>query len=117
MLASLDRAINIQVKSVLIATDFSAASERALRHALAVARYFGAKLYVAHVVSSVWITIAGPDAIAQSTTLALRDLTLLERDLVVSGELRGMHHQAVVCYGDIWSELQRIIRREAVDLV
>jgi nucleotide-binding universal stress UspA family protein len=117
MLVLPDRAINVQFKAVLIATDFSAASGKALRHALAIARYSGAKVYIIHVVSSVWITIAGPDAVAQSTTLALRDLMLLERELVVSGALREMRHQAIVCYGDTWSELQRVIRREGVDLV
>jgi len=44
---------DIHLKSVLIATDFSEASDKALRHALAIARHYGAKLYLAHVIS--WI--------------------------------------------------------------
>jgi len=117
MLATLNRAIDVQLKSVLIATDFSAASEKALRHALAIARYSGARFYLMHVVSSLGHTILGPDPIAQSTTLALRDLTLLERELIASGALREMHHHAMVCDGDIWRELQRVIARERIDLV
>ena len=42
---------DILLNSVLIATDFSEASEKALRHALAIARHYGAKLYLLHVVS------------------------------------------------------------------
>jgi len=117
MVASFNTAIDLQLKSVLIATDFSATSEKAIRHALAIARHFRAKLYLLHVVSSLGIIIAGPDAIAQSTTLAFRDLTLLERELVTSGALREMRHQAMVCSGDIWTELQRVIGREDIDLV
>jgi hypothetical protein len=42
--------IDVQVKSVLIATDFSPASERALCQATAVARLYEAKFYLLHVV-------------------------------------------------------------------
>ena len=54
---------DIHLKSVLIATDFSEASEKALRHALAIARHYGAKFYLAHVVSSPAFTLVGPDAV------------------------------------------------------
>jgi len=54
---------DILLKSVLVATDFSEASDKALRHALAIARHYGAKLYLAHVVSSLGFTLVGPDAV------------------------------------------------------
>jgi nucleotide-binding universal stress UspA family protein len=116
MLAPLDYAIDVQLKSVLIATDFSAASEKALRHALAIARSSHAKLYLMHVVSSPVLNIAGPEAVAQSTTRSLRDLMLLERGLIADGSLRDMRYQALVYDGDIWSELQRVIGRERIDM-
>jgi nucleotide-binding universal stress UspA family protein len=115
--ATASMAPDIQLKSVLVAIDFSGASTKALCHGLAIARYYDAKLYAMHVVSSVGLTIAGPDAIAQATMLALRDATLTERKLVASGALRDIHHQVIVRPGDIWTELQAVIRREAVDLL
>jgi len=108
---------DVQLKSVLVATDFSAVSRKALHHALAIARHYGAKLYAMHVVSSLGLTIAGPDAIGQSTIAALREATLTERKLVASGALRGIHHQVIVRPGQIWAELQAVIREEAVDLL
>jgi nucleotide-binding universal stress UspA family protein len=36
---------DIRLKSVLIATDFSEASEKPLRHALAIARHYGSEIY------------------------------------------------------------------------
>ncbi len=43
----------IGIKSILIAYDFSEASRKALRHSLAIARHYGAKLHLAYVVSSI----------------------------------------------------------------
>jgi nucleotide-binding universal stress UspA family protein len=87
---------DIQLKSVLVATDFSLSSGKALRHGLNIAQYFHAKLYLFHVVSSLGLTIAGPQAIATSTTLALKDAMLLERRLVATGWLKGLRHQVIV---------------------
>ena len=113
----LNLATDVRLNSVLIATDFSAASEKALRHTLSIARYYGAKLYIMHVVSSAGLTMAGPDAIAQATTAALRDTTLTERELIASGALRDLRHRMIVSHGDIWTQLQAVIQGESIDLV
>jgi nucleotide-binding universal stress UspA family protein len=65
----------------------------------------------------VGLTLAGPEAIAQATTLAFRDISLTERELVASGALRDMRHRVIVRQGDVWNELQAVIRDEAVDLL
>ena len=109
---------DIQLRSVLIATDFSPASAKALRHALSIARQYGAKLYAMHVVSSMALTIAGPEAIAQATSAALRDAALTERRLVSSGALKDIHHQVIIRQGgDIWAELEAVIRDKGIDLL
>ena len=56
-------ALDLRLKSVLMATDLSPASVKPLHHALAIARYYGAKLYVAHVVSPIPYLMAGPEAL------------------------------------------------------
>jgi nucleotide-binding universal stress UspA family protein len=53
---------DLQLKSVLIATDFSPASDRAVFQAISIARHYGAKLYVVHIVSSLGFILAGPGA-------------------------------------------------------
>ena len=78
----------VEVRSVLLATDLSQASAKPLRHALAIARYFGAKFYLAHVVSSVGLTMAGPDAIDGAEQAVCRDAARLEDDLVRRGGSR-----------------------------
>lgn len=53
----------VAVKSVQIAHDISETSHKPLHHAIAIARHFGATFYLAHVVSGLGCTIAGPEAL------------------------------------------------------
>jgi nucleotide-binding universal stress UspA family protein len=109
---------DIQINAVLIATDFSPASAKALRHAVSIAEHYGARLFLVHVVSSIGLRMAGPDAIVEATTAAQRDAMFTERQLVASGALAGIHHHMIVRPGDdVWSELQAIIRKEGIDLL
>jgi len=108
---------DILLKSVLIATDFSEASDKALRHALAIARHYGAKLYLAHVVSSLGFTLVGPEAVNLATQIVSRDASELENRLVQSGALAGLRHEVIVSQGNVWDQLGRIIGREQVELV
>ena len=108
---------DIHLKSVLIATDFSEASDKAARHALAIARHYGAKLYLAHVVSSLGFTIVGPDAVNLATEIVSRDACELENRLVQSGALAGLAHEVIVRQGNVWDELDKIINQEKIELV
>lgn len=109
--------VDTAVKSVLITTDFSKASEKPLRHALAIARHYGAKFYLTHVVSSVGYTIAGAQALQLASEAAARDVQKLEQDLVENGLLAGLEHEFILRQGDIWKQVQSIIQEKHVDLV
>lgn len=116
-MSTVAQAIEVHLKSVLIATDFSGASEKPLRHALAIARRYGAKFYLAHVISSRGFTIAGPDTVIAAADAVWRDARRLDEDLVKSGALAGLRHEVIVRQGEVWEELEKIIRQEHVDLV
>lgn len=105
------------LKSVLVGSDFSEASWKPLRHAISIARHFHAKLYMAHIVSSVGLTIAGPEALNLATDAARRDVEKMERDLVESGALAGLSHELIVRQGDVWEELQAIIHEKQADAI
>ena len=107
----------LKPRSILTATDFSEVSENALRHSLALARFYGSRLCLAHVVSSLGLTMAGPDAIAASEEAAFREAAQLEASLVRSGALSGIQHKFIVRQGELWPELREIIREEGTDLV
>lgn len=108
---------DIHLNSVLIATDFSKASEKALRHALAITRHYQVKLYLVHVVSSLGFTLVGPDAIHLATEAVWRDARELENRLVRSRALAGLPHEVIVRQGNVWGELHSIISQEQIDLV
>ena len=110
-------AVDIRLKSVLIATDFSEASEKPLRHALAIARHYGAKFYLLHVVTSLGFTLVGPDAVSAATEAVRRDARQLEGTLIQNGALAGLRHEVIVCQGDVWKELEKVVRQEQVDLL
>ena len=108
---------DLHLKSVLIATDFSEASEKALRHALAIARHYGAKLYVANVVSSLGFNLVGADAVNAAVEAVRRDAHRLKDRLAQSGALSGLRHEVIVLQGDVWEELEKVVRQEQVDMV
>jgi len=105
------------LKSVLVASDFSDASSKPVRHAISIARHFHAKLHLAHVVSSLGFTIAGADAQEAATIAAQRDVEQLEKSLVESGALTGLSHEFIVREGNVWDELRAVIREKQIELV
>ena len=107
----------IGLKSVLVAYDFSDASRKPLRHAVSIARHFGAKLYVAHVVSSVGYVIAGPEASRLGYAGGVRDAHELETSLQEAGLLNGLQYEFIVGEGKVWEQVETIIRTKHIDAV
>jgi len=87
---------------VLIAFDFSEASQKPLHHALAIARHYGAKFYLAHVVSGIGYTIAGTGSLEFSREKTRRTAQQLEQELLQSGALAGLRHEFIILEGNIW---------------
>lgn len=109
--------VDTAVRSVLITSDFSKASEKPLRHALAIARHYSAKFYLTHVVSSLGYTIAGPQALHLASEAVARDMQQLEHELVENGSLAGLEHEFILREGDIWKQVHSVIQEKQIDLV
>jgi nucleotide-binding universal stress UspA family protein len=107
----------LKPRSILIATDFSEASEKALRYSLALSRFYGSKFCLAHVVSSLGLTMAGPGAIAACKEAVSREAADLEDSLIQTRALTGIQHKFIVRQGELWPELREIIRQESADLL
>jgi nucleotide-binding universal stress UspA family protein len=113
----LARPVDAPLQSVMIATDFSEASEKPLRHALAIARHYQAKFYLAHVISSLGFKLAGPGAASEAADAVRREARQWEDGLVRSGVLGGLRHEVIVREGDVWEELEQILAQEHIDMV
>src|SRR5271157_6331850 len=110
-------ALDLRLKSVLLATYLSPASVKPLHHALAIARHYRAKLYIAHVVSSVPYLMAGPEALELGCDGASVDMQQLQRDLLHDGSLNGLDHEFILRRGCVWEELRAAIFEKQIDLV
>jgi nucleotide-binding universal stress UspA family protein len=107
----------IPLVSILVATDFSAASQTAVSYALSIARRYGATLYLAHIVRPDTFGRGGSDSTRAALDDAWREGQRLTTDLLVSGQLRGIPHKLLVGQGEIWEGLAPMIKQNSIDLL
>lgn len=105
----------VKFQNVLLATDFSPASEIALLYTLALARRWNARVFVAHVVNPA--TIFGSDAVQRAVNDAWRQAHTEMTDQLIAGRLEGIENHVVVRQGDVWPELARMISEFHIDLL
>jgi nucleotide-binding universal stress UspA family protein len=110
-------ALDLRLKSVLLATDFSPASVKPLHHALAIANHYRAKLYIAHVVSPAAYLMTGPEALQLACEGASWELQQLHRNLVRDGSLKRSDHELIMRQGSVWEQLRSVIFEKQIDLV
>jgi len=94
--------------SVLVATDFSAASKQAVLYATAIARRHCAKLFVAHVVSS-----RSESALMDGWRAGQAEMT----ELLIANRLQAVQNELVVKSGDVWPVLSQLISEKEINLV
>jgi nucleotide-binding universal stress UspA family protein len=102
---------------ILFATDFSSASTAALPYATAIARHFGAKLYLAYVIS--------PDAYelipVNERDAALENIRAHaeERMAAVPATplLKGLSHDVLVDHGVVWPMLSAMAEKQQINLI
>ena len=113
----LEATTRLALKSLLFATDFSPASQAALPYAAAIARRYGARLFLAHVLRpQVWAP-APPEWVPMESEVprqaAMAEMSKLEQ----SPLLAGLPHQVAVEEGAVWECLSRLIREQETDLL
>lgn len=102
---------------ILLMTDFSDVSALALEYALALARRYDARIYVAHVITPDAYRMAEP-AVAQMTYESIRQAAEQSiADILVSGKLRGVPHEVLLEEGMLWPTVEGLIQEHAIDLV
>ena len=110
-----DAATKIALKNVLLATDFSPVSEKALLFAMAVCRRYGSKLFAVHAISSAETPLMPPEywgAWQQDLDEAEQHKT---REL--DERLRELPHQNVLQRGGVWEVISETIRKNDIDLL
>ncbi len=113
--ADADRLVSLS--DILVATDFSPASEAALGYALAIARRYESRIYVAHVILPSSYQLVSPEAIEPAYELVRRHAEEEMTELLVSGRLRSVVHEVLLEEGLLWPTLAEMIRKHSIKLV
>jgi len=109
--------IHVSLRRILWATDFSPGSEAALEYAMAIARRYGAHLYLAHVVRPESFDFVIPEAVNAMLDDARRAAEDQMARLLVTGRLRGVSHQVVIGVGMLWPVLSKLVEEHEIDMI
>jgi nucleotide-binding universal stress UspA family protein len=105
-------------KRILIATDYSAFSNKAMHYGLAVARTYHSKVNLVSIVSSPGFALAGPEVISEAVGLGIADAYVLRKKLEDGGLLEGVSTEIDVEYcADAAKKLLEISREWKADLI
>lgn len=112
-----DAGHQVSFSNILVATDFSPASEAALGYALAIARRYESRIYVAHVILPSSYQLIAPEAIDSAYELVRRGAEEEMATLLVSGRLRSVIHEVLLEEGLLWPTLHNMIHKHSIQLV
>jgi nucleotide-binding universal stress UspA family protein len=113
----IDSTKRVTLTKILVTTDFSEVSDRALDYAIALARRYDARIYLAHVITPDPFQFAEPQ-LAQATYEKVRQAAEEGiTDILISGKLRGVPHEVLMEEGNVWPSVEKMIVEHEVDLV
>jgi nucleotide-binding universal stress UspA family protein len=104
-------------KNILLATDFSPASGRALEYAASLARRYGSAIYLTHIISLDGYPLMAPEYAASSLQKMHVEAEKNFRELLKSGLLIALPYKAVIQEGNLWPSLEELIKKYEIDLL
>jgi nucleotide-binding universal stress UspA family protein len=113
---TLDPSSISELKTILVSTDFSPASETALLYALSIAKRNGSRVLITNVVTENYQLISD-DAQRRAVDDAWRNAQNLVTEHFIAGRLDGVSYQIRIERGDVWDRLSALIESEKVDLL
>jgi nucleotide-binding universal stress UspA family protein len=107
----------VSISKIMVTTDFSEISDRALDYAIGLARRYDARIYLTHVITPDPFQFAEPQ-LAQATYEKVRQAAEEGiTDILISGKLRGVPHEVLMEEGNVWPSLDSLIVRNEIDLL
>jgi nucleotide-binding universal stress UspA family protein len=115
--AEVQRKSKLSLKKIMVATDFSPASDRALDYAVSLARRFGSEIYLTHIIPFAGHAVMEPDLGAPSGKelrwIAEENIRKIEN----TGRLFGVPHDVVIEEGSVWPALEEQIQSRNIELL
>jgi nucleotide-binding universal stress UspA family protein len=107
----------ISLAKIMVLIDFSTVSDLALEYAVAMARRYDARIFLTHIISPESYILAEP-GLAEMTYEKVRAAAEQSMaDILISGRLRGIPHEAPLQEGTLWPAVERLIQQHQIDLV
>jgi nucleotide-binding universal stress UspA family protein len=112
-----DAKTRVAIRNILMAVDFSPSSEGALAYAAAIARRYGSRIYLAHVIRPDVYQLVSPEAMETVLEQTRHYAEQQMAKIMISGRLRGIPHQVLLGQGELWTIFSKLIEEHEVDLV
>ncbi len=103
--------------NILLATDFSPASDRALEYAASLARRYCSMVYLTHIITVDGYPMVSPEFSASSLEKRHAEAEKKFRELLKSGRLFALPRKAVIQEGNLWASIEDLIERYHIDLL
>jgi nucleotide-binding universal stress UspA family protein len=107
----------VSFSKIMVATDFSPASERALEYAISIARRFGSKIYLSHVITLDGYPMIAPEIVAKTIDASRGKAEENFARIVESGGLHGIEYHTNFVEGAFWPTLDSLINECKIDLL
>ncbi|MGH9712124.1 MAG: universal stress protein [Candidatus Acidiferrales bacterium] len=102
---------------ILVATDFSATSERALEYGISLARRYNSQIFVTNVITLDAYPMMAPELASQSEERLQREAKEGMEKLEKSGRLYGLRREMVIAEGSLWPTIEDLVKQHEIDLV
>ncbi len=112
-----DAQTRVALRNILMAIDFSPASDAALGYAIAIAHRYGSRIYMAHVIRPDVYQLVAPEATASALDQARRYAEQQMAKVLISGRIRGIPHQVLLGQGEMWTVLSQLLDEHEIDLI
>jgi nucleotide-binding universal stress UspA family protein len=110
-------ATQVSFSKIMVATDFSPASEHALEYAISIARRFGSKINLSHVITVDGYPMIAPEIAAKTIDASRKEAEENFARIVESGGLHGIEYHANIVEGAFWPTLDALINEHRIDLL
>ncbi len=107
----------ILLSNVLFATDFSQSSKAALPYAIALARQYGARVFMAHAIAPEPHLSVPLDSLPANADPARLDAGRHLADLARAVSICNISHEELLERGDVWNVILDIVKKHAIDLI
>ncbi len=108
---------SVALKNILLTTDFSVVSRKAVPYAAAIARSHGSKIYLVHVIVPEPRTFIPIEPLPADLDYRRAKAELDLKNFVGADSLADISHEVLLKHGPIWDVVSALIQQDEIDLL